>query len=117
MYFSKVLWTPPNPVYGLPKIHKTNTPQAIVSCRGSVTYRVAKVLAKILKPLVGKCLHHIQSTKDFVDGVSKVTLQPGECLCSYDVTALFTSVSVDLALQIIKELLEHDTTLWDRTVL
>ena len=87
--------------YGLPKSHKTNTPfRPIVSNRGSVTYGVAKVLIKILKPLLGKSLHHVQSTKDFVDRVSKVTLQPGECLCSYDVTALFTFVPVDSALNI-----------------
>ena len=36
--------------YGLPKIHKTGTPlRPIVSSRGSVTYGVAKVIAKILK--------------------------------------------------------------------
>ena len=61
--------------YGLPKINKTNIPlRPIVSSRGSVTYGVAKVLAKILKPLVDKSPNHIQSTKDFVDKVSKVTL-------------------------------------------
>ena len=46
--------------YGLPKIHKTNIPlRSLVSSRGSVTYGVAKTLAKMLKPLVGKSLHHI----------------------------------------------------------
>ena len=63
------------------------------------------------KPLVGKSPHHVQSTKDFVDRVSKVTLQPGECLCSCDVTALFTSVPVDPTLNIISNLLEQDTVL------
>ena len=66
--------------YGLPRIHKTKTPlRPIVPSRGSVTYGVAKALAKILKPLIGKSPHHIQSTKDFVDRVSKA-VQPGECL-------------------------------------
>ena len=70
MHLSKVLWPS--------KINKTNTSLGpIVSSRGSVTYGVAKALAKILKPLVGKSPHHIQSTKDFVDRVSKVTVQPG----------------------------------------
>ena len=96
---------------------KLTSPRSIVSSRGSVTYGVNKVLGKILKPLVGKSPHYVQSTKDFVDRVSKVTLQTGECLCSYDVTALFTSVPVDPALNIIKELLEQDTTLWDVTAL
>ena len=82
--------------YGLPKIHKANTPlRPIVSSSGSVIYGVVNVFAKILKPLVGRSLHHIHSTKDFVERLSNVTLQPGEYLCSYDVTALFTSVPVD----------------------
>ena len=43
--------------YGLPKIHKIGTLlRPIVSSRGSVTYGVAKVLTKVLKPLVGKSL-------------------------------------------------------------
>ena len=66
--------------------------------------------------MVGKSPHIVHSTKDFVDRVCKVTLQPGECLCSYDVTALFTSIPVDPTLNIIKDLLEQDTTLWDRMV-
>ena len=49
--------------------------------------------------------------------LSKVILLPGECLCSYDVVELFTYVLIDPALNILKELLEQDTTLWDRTVL
>ena len=45
----------PPKFYGLPKIHKPDTPlRPIVSICGSVTYGVAKELAKILKPLVGK---------------------------------------------------------------
>ena len=38
-------------------------------------------------------------------------------LCSYDVTALFTSVPIDPALNIIKDLLEEDDTLQKRNVL
>ena len=41
----------PPKFYGLPKIHKTGNPlRPIVSSRGSVTYRVAKVISKVLKP-------------------------------------------------------------------
>ena len=41
--------------YGLPKIHKANTPlRPIVSSRSSVIYGVANILAKILKSLVSK---------------------------------------------------------------
>ena len=78
---------------------------------------VAKALAKVLKPLVGKVPHHIQSTRDFVSRVREVTLLPGECLNSYDISALFTSLPIDPALNIIKDLLEQGDTLWDRSAL
>ena len=81
---------------------------------GSVTYGVAKVLTKILKPLVGKSPHHIHSTQDLFEHAKKVTLMPGECLISYDFTALFTSVPVDPAIGIIKELLEKDNTIKEK---
>ena len=104
--------------YGLPKIHKRGNPlRPIVSSRGSVTYGVAKVLSKVIKPLVGKSPQHIQSMGDFVSKATKFTLQQGECLSSYDVTSLFTSVPIDPALNIIKDLLEKDDKLNDRTVL
>ena len=104
--------------YGLPKIHKLDTPlRPIVSSCGSVTYGVAKELAKILEPLVGKSPHHINSTQDFVEQVKHITLAPGECLSSYDVSAMFTSVPVDPAINIIKDVLEKDHTLKERTVL
>ena len=92
-------------------------PRPIVSSCGSVTYGVAKELAKILKPLVGKSPHHIHSTQDFVEQAKYITLAPGECLSSYDVSALFNSVPVDPALNIIKDLLEKDHTLKERTVM
>ena len=72
---------------------------------------------KVLKALVGKSPHHIQSTSDFVSKVREVTLLPGECLSSYNVTALFTSAPIDPALNIISDLLEKDETLSNRCVL
>ena len=108
----------PPKFYGLPKIHKPDTPlRPIVSSCGSVTYGVAKELAKILKPLVGKSPHHINSTQDFVEQAKQFKLEPGECLSSYDVPALFTSVPIDPALKVIKDLLDKDTTLKERTVM
>ena len=104
--------------YGLPKIHKPDTPlRSIVSSCGSVSYGVAKELANVIKPLVGKSPHHIISTKHFVEQVKQIILKPWNCLSSYDVSALFTSVSIDPALNIIKDLLEKDNTLKERTVM
>ena len=66
---------------------------------------------------MGKSSHHIQSTSDFVSKAKGFILQLGGCLSSYDVTSLFTSVPIDPALNVIKDLLEKDEKLNDRTVL
>ena len=89
--------------YGLPKIHKPDTPlRPIVSSTGTVSYNTAKVLAKILKPLVGMSTHHLQSTKDFIQQLKDVRLQQDKSIISYDVKALFTSVPIQPVLNIIK---------------
>ena len=55
----------PPKYYGLPKIHKAEVPlRPIISSRGSATYETAKDLARIIKPLVGRSPHHVQTTKD-----------------------------------------------------
>ena len=47
--------------YGLPKVHKPGIPlRAIVSSTGTATCNTAKELARILKPLVGSSIHHVQ---------------------------------------------------------
>ena len=108
----------PPKYYCLPKIHKPETPlRPIVSSCGSVTYGAAKELAKILKPLVGKFSHHINSTQDFVEQVKHTTLAPGECLSSCDVSALFTLISAYPAPNMIRDLLDKDHTLKEKTVL
>ena len=52
-----------------------------------------------------------------ISKAKKFTLQTEECLSSYDVTSLFTSVPIDPALNVIKDLLEKEEKLNDRTVL
>ena len=78
---------------------------------------MAKVLTKVLKPLVGKSPHHIQSTSDFVNRAKGITLLLAEHLTSYDFTVLFTSVPIDPALNIIKDLFKKDEKLHNKTVL
>ena len=52
-----------------------------------------------------------------MEQVRHITLVPGECLTSYDVSALFMSVPIDPSLKIIKDLLVKDPTLKDRTAI
>ena len=104
--------------YGLPKIHKPGIPlRPIVSSTGTVTYSTVKELAKILKPLVGMSIHHVHNTKDFVEHLKDVRLKQGECIISYDVRALFTSVPIQPVLNIIQQKLANDKDLQQRTTM
>ena len=102
--------------YGLPKVHKPGIPlRPIVSSTGIATYNTAKELARILKPLVGSSKHHVQNTRDFVEQIKETRLKQGECIISYDVVALFTSMSIQPVINIIKQRLAKDTELHQRT--
>ena len=61
-----------------------------------------KELIGILQQLVGKSPHHIQNTLNFVESIKDIKLQPGECITSYYVTVLFTSVPIEPTKDIIK---------------
>ena len=88
--------------YGLPKVHKENTPlRPIVSSIGSVSYGASKEIARIIKPLVGSTEHHVNNSREFIEEMKKMKLEEGECITSYDVSALFTSIPIPSALDII----------------
>ena len=102
--------------YGLPKIHKAGTPlRPIISSIGTASYNTAKELARILKPLVGTTIHHVQNTRDFIEQIKEVRLKDGESIMSYDVTSLFTSVPIKPTLEIIQKRLTEDPDLHNRT--
>ena len=86
-----------------------------MSSRGSVTYGVAKELARIWKPLTGNTIHHVNNSSEFADYIKKIKLEKGECIISYDVSALFTSIPVQSAIEVTKKKLEQDTELHQRT--
>ena len=66
---------------------------------------------------MGCSQHHVNNSKQFVDEMKEIKLEEGECITSYDVTALFTSIPVPVALDIIKKKLEQDAELPNRTMM
>ena len=62
----------------------------------------------IIKIISGQITPSHTSNSDFGNKAKGVTLLQGKCLPSYNVTALLTSVPMDPALNIIKDLLEKD---------
>ena len=75
----------------------------IVSNIWAVTYEKAKVLTRILKSFVGRSPYYVQNTRDFIQHIKGIHLQPDECVMSYDVKAHFTSVPIQPAINIIKK--------------
>ena len=64
---------------------------------------------------MGSSIHHVHNTRDFVEQIKKTRLKQGECIISYDVAVLFTSVPIQPVIHIIKEKLTNDTELHQRT--
>ena len=109
----------PAALYGPPKVHKVNLqptddhltlPQDTVikiplrpinSCIGSPTYELLKYLASILKLLQNNNEYSVKNAKEYADFVNNQTMEADEQIVSFDVTALFTSIPVDLALDIV----------------
>ena len=93
--------------YGLPKVHKEGMPlRPIVSSIGAVTYETSKEFARIQKPLVGRSPYKVQNTRDFIQHIKGINLKSDKIIMSYDVKALFTSVSIQPALNIIMNTLK-----------
>ena len=73
-----------------------------------MTYDCVSFLADILGKVIGKSEHHILHTEAFVNPVKDLKVEPDEILISYDVSAIFTSIPVDSALEAVKIALEKD---------
>ena len=113
MYYNKLLPTgnssPAPRFYGLPKIHKANWPMCpIVSACGMATYQLAKFLTKILQRYMRITPSFVKDSKSFSDHLKSVNISGEEELVSFDVSALFSSIPVPTALDIINRLfIEH----------
>ena len=104
--------------YGLPKIHKEDIPlRPIVSSINSVTYNIAKYLTSVLSPLVGLSERNVLNSKDFIEKVQDIKVEGDECIASFDVSALFTSVPPDQAVDVARKRLVNDPNLGSRTKL
>ena len=95
--------------YGLPEIHKANCPMyPIVSACGTVTYQLAKFLTKILQRYTGITSSFVKDSKSFSEHLRLVNISEEDELVSFDISALFASIPVPIALDVINHLFcEH----------
>ncbi|KAL9984199.1 hypothetical protein ACROYT_G006470, partial [Oculina patagonica] len=114
----------PASFYGLPKIHKVEPKQMddrftlpentetriplrpINSCIGAPTYELSKYLASLLKHLVNETEYSVKNAKQFAEFVSDQEVADDELVVSFDVVSLFTSIPIDMAIDIVQRKLE-----------
>ena len=83
-----------------------------VSACETSTYNLAKYLTKILKVYIGHTSSFVKDSKDLMDKLQSINLQDNEELVYFDVSALFTSIPVNQALDVINELIiQHQTNM------
>ena len=118
-YFKlKATGTQPPRFYGLPKIHKDGTPmQPIVSYMRMPLYEISKYIANILRPYGKLKEQHTNSSKSFSTFICQQKIEPDEIMVSFDVTSLYTTIPIDQARLIIRDLLGYDQKLADRPLL
>ena len=102
--------------YGLPKIHKPAVPiRPIVSYTNSPLYQLSRYIADILRPYTKLNHQHCKNSNDFSQFIRQQTIDPDEIMVSFDVESLYTNIPITDALLVIIDLLNNDTTLYDRT--
>jgi hypothetical protein len=102
----------PGTLYGTAKVHKLNTPlRPILAAFNMAAYP----LAKFLTPFLDNICYNDYSLKNsyqFQESISKLQLNPGCHMVSFDVTSLYTQIPVEDAVNICADMLyENDAFL------
>ena len=103
-------------MYILIKVHKKNFPgRAVVSQVDDPTYNICKELTRILKPISESGKSFIKNTYALKEMIKNVNLDEDCLMASLDIVGLYPSIPLKKALEVIREKLEADETLPNRT--
>ena len=101
--------------YGLSNIHKSSVPlRPIVLFVNSPTYNLSKFLSRVLSSLL-KNNYSVRNSRELAECIWHYSVEENECLVSFDIVSLFTSVLVDKTLALVLELLAPGDSLPSRT--
>ncbi len=89
----------------------------INSCIGSPAYEVSKYLAKILKTFQKENNYTVRNSTEFSEFIMNQRVADDEELVSFDVVFLFTSIPVELAIEVVKTKLEQSDEWKEETIL
>ena len=74
-------------------------------------------MAKILKPLTGNFAYTVKNSTKFCGSIADIDLQDDDELVSFDVVSLFTSIPVDVVVNVAYNRLVNDENLQEGTAL
>ncbi|XP_061389122.1 uncharacterized protein LOC133324293 [Musca vetustissima] len=99
-------------LYGLPKIHKENTPLRPIAASTNVPcYNLAQYVGKLLRTIISPT-YNIKNCMDLKDKLNDIKLDKDDIMVSFDVVSLFTNIPIHLA---IKNILDKWKFLQEKT--
>ena len=72
------------------------------------TYKLSKFLTRILQKYTGKSFSFVKDSKGLAESLIGKTINLDETIVSFDVSALFTSIPVHVALEVINRKIATD---------
>nr|CAH8846348.1 unnamed protein product [Trichobilharzia regenti] len=105
-------------IYGKIKLHKEGYPiRPIVDFRNTPTYMLSRFLSTILRPTRDNSKARIVDSFELVRRIKTTKIEEEEILVSFDVNSLYTKIPIQMAMIALKEKLNEDKGLKDRTQL
>ena len=100
----------PGILYGLPKIHKANTPlRPILSALGTINYKIAKYFIPLLRNITFN-EYTLTDSFSFVDKIINIPNANNYYMASFDVVSLFTNVPLEETTNLIINKLFREST-------
>ena len=105
-------------IWGSVKHHKPDNPlRPIITCRDTALYNSSRYLSDILSPLQNNNGFSVNNSTEFTEKLHGTKIDEDEIIVSFDVISLFTAIPVDRACEFIRNKLNNDITLKNRTKL